>query len=191
MKSITEYINESIIKEASGEFLVMFNHETPGNLYIVCGATKDQVDFVKGLDWFYETVPYKEGNLYEIVNNDETLNVTDLKCNSESQLKAKVMKSIKDSLKKAEPDYVYVEFDPLSIGNEFEEMGEGLMTEAKPEQFYKWVCDLYNESYVDGDSNSERIVFDTRKKACILGPNNHMIFTPEEFQKWIDENNED
>ena len=190
MKNITEYINESVIREASGDFLVMFNHENPDNLYIVCGATKDQIDFVKGLGWLYEIVPYKEGNLYEIVNNDESLTVQDLKCSSESQLKAKVMATIKKCLKKAEPDYVYVEFDPLSIGNEFEEMGEGLMTEAKPEQFYEWVCNLYNESFVDNDSYSERIVFDTRKKACILGPNNHMIFTPEEFQQWIDENSE-
>ena len=191
MKSITEYINESLVVEANGDFLVMFQYDNPSDLYIVCGATKPQIDFVKRLGWIYETVPYKEGNLYEIVNNDESLDVQDLKCSSESQLKAKVMTTIKKYLKKAEPDYVYVEFDPLSIGNEFEEMGEGLMTEAKPEQFYKWVCDLYNESYVDGDSNSARMVFDTKKKACVLGPNNHMIFTPEEFQQWIDENSED
>jgi len=191
MKSITEYINESLLVETNGDFLVMFQYDNPSDLYIVCGATKDQVKFVERLGWIYETVPYKEGNLYEIVNNDESLNVQDLKCTSESQLKAKVMTTIKKYLKKAEPDYVYVEFDPLSIGNEFEEMGEGLMTEAKPEQFYKWVCDFYNESYVDGDSNSQRMVFDAKKKACILGPNNHMIFTPEEFQQWIDENSEE
>ena len=191
MKSITEYINESLVVEANGDFLVMFQYDNPSDLYIVCGATKPQIDFVKRLGWIYETVPYKEGTLYEIVNNDESLDVQDLKCSSESQLKAKVMTTMKKYLKKAEPDYVYVEFDPLSIGEEFEEMGEGLMTEAKPEQFYNWVCDLYNKSYVDGDSNSARMVFDTKKKACVLGPNNHMIFTPEEFQKWIDENSEE
>ena len=187
MKNITQYINESLLIEANGEFLVAFDHDDPDNLYIVCGATKDQVKFVEQLDWIYETVPYKEGNLYEIVNNDEDLDVQDLKCSSESQLKAKVMKSIKDSLKDAESDYVYVDFDPLSICNDFEEMG----STNKPEEFYKWVCDLYNESYVDGDSNSQRMVFDTKKKACVLGPNNHMIFTPEEFQQWIDENSEE
>lgn len=191
MKRLTEYINESLLVEANGDFLVMFQYDNPSDLYIVCGATKPQIDFVKRLGWIYETVPYKEGTLYEIVNNDESLDVQDLKCTSESQLKSKVMTTIKKCLRKAESDYVYVEFDPLSIGNEFEEMGEGLMTEIKPEQCYKWVCDFYNESYVDGDSNSQRMVFDTKKKACILGPNNHMIFTPEEFQKWIDENSEE
>ena len=191
MKRLTEYINESLLVEANGEFLVFFDHEDADRLFIVCGATKDQVKYVSNGSWIYESVPYKEGNLYEIINNDESLDVQDLKCTSESQLKSKVMTTIKKYLKDAEPDYVYVEFDPLSIGNEFEEMGEGLMTEMKPEQFYKWVCDLYNESYVDGDSNSARMVFDSKKKACVLGPNNHMIFTSEEFQRWIDENNED
>ena len=191
MKKLSEYINESLLVEANGDFLVCYDWERADNLYIVCGATKEQTKYVDRLGWIYETVPYKEGNLYEIVNNDESLTVQDLKCTSESQLKTKVLKSIKDSLKDAEPDYVYVEFDPLSMGNEFEEMGGGLMTEAKPEQFYNWICDLYNNSYVDGDSNSQRIVFDTKKKACVLGPNNHMIFTPEEFQQWIDENSKE
>jgi len=191
MKRLSEYINESLLVEAAGEFLVVYQHEEPQDLYIVCGATKEQVDYVADLGWIYETVSYKEGNLYEIVNDDETLTVADLKCTSESQLKAKVMATIKKYLKKAEPDYVYVEFDPLSIGNEFEEMGEGLMTETKPEQFYNWVCDLYNNSYVDGDSNSQRIVFDTKKKDSILGPVGSMVFTTEEFQQWIDENSEE
>lgn len=191
MKKLSEYINENLLVEANGEFLVAYHHEDPSNLYIVCGATKDQVKFVDDLGWIYETVPYKEGNLYEIVNNDESLDVQDLKCTSESQLKAKVMATIKKYLKNAESDYVYVEFDPLSIGNEFEEMGEGLMTEAKPEQFYNWVCDLYNNSYVDNDSNSQRIVFDTKKKDAILGPSGSMVFTPEEFQQWVDENSEE
>jgi len=190
MKDFKDYVNEMLINEANGELLVFYDWENPDNLYIVCGATKSQIRYIDGNNWISESVPYKEGNLYTIIHNDETLDIIDTGCKSSAQLKAAVMKSIKNSLKDAEPDYVEVDFGPLGISNEFEETGEGLMTEAKPEQFYKWVVELFNNSYVDGDSASARSVFDSKSKSFVMGPSEHCVFDTQSFDDWISEQND-
>ena len=191
MKKINEYIKESLLTEANGELVVFFDHFSPETTYIIKGVTDKNL--IKELSGNFElgTCPYVPGNLYDIVHSDEMGSVCDTECKSESQLKTAVLKSIKKCLKDAVPEYVYVDFDPLCVGNDFEEMGEGLMTEAKPEQFYKWVVDLYNESYIDKDSADARVVWDSKTNEIVFGSKYlypTVFESQEEFEKYREEN---
>ena len=147
MKKINEYINENLLVEANGKLVVFFDHFNPDTTYVIKGVSDNKLIKELARNFDLQEAPYNPGSLYDIVHSDEWGYINDTNCKSESQLKSAIMKSIKNSLKDAEPDYVDVDFSPLGISNEFEEMGEGLMTEAKPDQFYKWIIDVYNESY--------------------------------------------
>ena len=189
MKKINEYINESLVTEANGKLVVFFDHFNPDITYVIKGVNDNKLIKELADDFSLREIPYNPGSLYDIAHSDEWDYISDTKCKSESQLKTAVMKSIKDSLKDVEPDYVYVEFDPLGITNEFEEMGEGLMTEAKPEQFYKWVVEMYDESYIDGDSSSARIVWDSKNNKTVFGRMDLIVFdSQEDFENYRKEN---
>jgi len=189
MKKINEYINENLVTETNGELVVFFDHFRPEDTYIIKGVTDKKL--IKELDGNFElaTCPFVPGNIYDIVHSDEMDYVNDTKCKSELQLKNAILKGIKDSLKEIEPGYVQVDFSPLGVENEFVDVDE--KDSKNPQYFYKWVVDFYKNSSIDGDSESARVVWDSKTNEIVFGSEYlyPIVFeSQEEFKKYREEN---
>jgi len=195
MKKLAEFIKESLITEASGEFLVFYDHESPDDIKVVYGANKQQIKKLSDYDCIIDSVPWK-GNLMVVENDDETLRIFDTGCKNISQLKNKVLKEISDCLKNADDDYV--ELDIPSIGlyikfgdgcNEHILKGKGVK-EVKPEVYYDSFIEFFNDSYVDNDSVSQYLLIDAPKSTVIWGPQTAMIMDSNELEAWLNQSDD-
>ena len=191
MKNINEYINENLITEANGQLVVFFDHESPENTYVVTGADNKLVNKISDFNFDVQTIPYTK-NIVDIVHSDEWGYLNDTKCKAESQLKSKILASIKKSQNAPEDRFSGIDFDPISMYEEFDDMSVEEIKEKKPEFFYKWLVDLYSDSYIDGDSSSARVVYNPEKKQVVFGGGMNIIcYTAEEYEKVLKEWKED
>ena len=189
MKKINEYINEGLITEANGKLVVFFDHYNANTTYVIKGVTDNKLIKELAGNFELEELPYNPGNLYDIVHSDEWWYLADTKCKSEGQLKTAIMNSIKKSIKDATDDYVCISFDPLGIENEFEDLEITEIVNSKPERFYQWVLDVYNESYIDGDSSKARCVWNSKDNKVVFGNMSIIPFdSQEDFIKYREEN---
>lgn len=191
MKKINEYISESFVNEAAGEFLVFYQHECPDDVRVVYGADKQQIKRLSKYDYIIDSIPWK-GNLTVVMNDDETLYIIDTGCKNINQLKSKVMKEINDSLKDADDDYVELDVPSLGV---YLEIGDGCndhilggkgVKEVKPDVYYNAIVDFFNDSYVDNDSASQRLLIDAPKATVFWGPQTAMIMDTKEFSDMLD-----
>ena len=192
MKNINEYINESLIAEANGQLVVFFNHENPETTYVVTGADNKLVKKISNFDFDVQTIPYTK-NLIDITHSDEWGGITDLGIKNENQLKTKVLNSIKSCLDEVEKDFAYIKYDPIPVENEYEDYdNKEDYTKLSANDWYQMLVDMYNDSYIDRDSSSARVVYNPEKKEVIFGSGmNIMCYTAEEFEEvlkeWEDE----
>ena len=176
------------MKPGSQKITIAFEHESPEYTLIIFGNLSKRSEAYLDEMFIRDTYEYNPGDLLTIHHDDETLRVINTRCKTLEEVKAKVMKSIEKSLKKTltpEKDYAFVDFAPLFT----EEDIEWEDREITPENLWNWICDVYQDSYIDCDSSMCYGLFDTEKKEFILGGNDFDInvMTAEEFDKRLDD----
>ena len=193
MKDIKQFVKESILTEATGDFVVYYDHFSPSDLTIICGASKQQVKKLEDFDRIFDSVPYKKGNLYVVINDDENLTIHDTGCNNINQFKKKVLDEIKKSIENGEEDYVEIDSETACV---FLEFGDGCNDhvlggvpagKVKPERYYEVIQNFFNESYVDNDSSSQYLLIDTKSMDALWGPSVPTIIDGAEFETWLKE----
>lgn len=185
-----------MITEANGEFLVFFQHDCPDDINIVYGANKQQIKKLDDFDFISASVPWK-GNLMVVENDDESLHIIDTRCKNINQLKSKLLKEISDCLEKADDDWVEMDLDTIGQYLEFGDnvndyilKGKGVK-EIKPEVYYNAFVEFFNDSCVDCDSSSQKLLIDPTRAEVLWGPKNAIIMDNEEFLSRLEELSEE
>lgn len=152
MKNLTECLKEaieatesSVLNEASGLLVMAYDHDYPEDTFIISNCTSEDIKKLKKETALqYDTAKYKGGYVM-IYHDDEDGYITNIKFNSESEMKAYAEKTLKNWDFDGEEN---VDFDKLGLN----------LANEKWDNNYKGVWkDITNYikiTAIDGDSSS-------------------------------------
>lgn len=176
MKSLTECLNESLnINEARNEFMAVFTHRTPTNVYFLKNVTPQQQKRLDSEDVHQEKIT-PSGNILFLSQNDERLIWGDTKLNNINQLKPALIKDVKSEIESMKKEgQIYSEIYSASLDEEFY-IGK-LDNIDTPDDLDKvninkvvdTIIKRFNESHISGGSSRARYFVDVKKEEKVLG----------------------
>ena len=176
MKSLVECLNESLnINEARNEFVAVFTHRTPTNVYFLKNVTPQQQRRLDSED-VHQAKITPSRNIIFLSQNDEKMLWSDVDINNINQLKPTLIKDIKadlESMKKG--GQVYDTVYSASLDEEFYagEL-EGVDTpddldKVNVNKIVDGIIKRFNESHISGGSSRARYFVDIKKEEKVLG----------------------
>lgn len=185
MLDLKNFIKESLVNEAETEYMFVWSHFEPADMYCVSGKVDTLVKEMGNYDWNYEIVT-SSSKLHAIAWNDEYLihcdvpgnNLNDAKRKEEDYIQSQ-LDSQRDQIE--QENYVYIESNLFA--------GAGEWDDAKPndkaKKYLNRFIKMIDNSYVDGDSSCARKVLDIRKGEVLLGSEsaNVTFMTVDEFKE--------
>jgi hypothetical protein len=176
MKSLVECLNESLnINEARNEFVAVFTHRTPTNVYFLKNVTPQQQRRLDSED-VHQAKITPSSNVIFISQNDEKMIWGDANINNINQLKPTLIKDIKadlESMKKG--GQIYDTVYSASLDEEFY-VGEleGVNTpddldKVNVNKIVDGIIKRFNESHISGGSSRARYFVDIKKEEKVLG----------------------
>lgn len=176
MKSLVECLNESLnINEARNEFVAVFTHRTPTNVYFLKNVTPQQQKRLDSED-VHQTKISPSSNIIFLSQNDDKLIWGDTKLNNINQLKPTLIKDVKSEFESMKKEgQIYSEIYSASLDEEFY-IGE-LDNVDTPDDLDKvninkvvdTIIKRFNESHISGGSSRARYFVDVKKEEKVLG----------------------
>lgn len=179
MKSLSEFINESVINEAKQDILLVWCvSDYDYTLHICTGSNSDIKKYEREIDdySYCSTKATVNGNVCSVMWNDESCYISAIKGNNWNDAMNHDIKKIEGFLKKKTDDYVYIESDIFGSGNEWydEDIEKTKSWDAK--RWLNHFIKMVKDSYVDGDSNYCRAVVDIAKREIYCKGSNDVQF---------------
>ena len=188
--NLKDFINESLVMESNTNFMFVWTHYNPDNMYCLNGNIREIPKFLKDYDWQYQDAKIST-KLCTVVWNDEYASVTPVEGNNLNDAKKKELESIQDQLDSQqdqikEDDYAYIDCGLFGGTNEWDN-ASGMSAKDFRDEFIK----IIEDSYVDGDSNSARAVIDIRKGEVLLQGSCYVTFmSANEFMEMVENGDE-
>lgn len=172
---LKDFINEALINEAKRDILLAWNIQND-TLYIRVGSSEDIKNHKETIEDFTVSKTPIDGNMVNIMWNDESCQVTPLKGNTWNAVKNNDIKKIEGFLKDRSDNYVYIESDIFGSGNEWYDEDAEKTKNWNSKKWLNHFISMVEDSYVDGDSNYCRAVVDlSKKEICCKGENEIVI----------------
>lgn len=186
MKTLKDFINESLLMDSKTDYAFVWNHFNPSVLYCMIGDMEKAQKICDESDYNFETANLK-GPLCVIAWNDEHITHNDLKGTNLNQVKKNILDDIQKQLDKQAKDivdgYFYIECDLMS--NEYDTND----IEPTAKAVLDHMLQLIEESEVDGDSGYGRVIVNIEKGKVLVGESGKkevVFLTVNEFEEMFD-----
>ena len=180
MKTLKDFINESLLVEGNNDYAFVWNHYDPSTVYCLNGATNALNKAIKDYDFNINIIRLKS-NICGIMWNDEYLAAEECDGNNLNAAKASEIKKLQAQIDSENNDetYKYLECSMFVGGNEWYDDD----AESNDAKYYldKFI-EMIEDSAVDGDSGYGRAVIDIKNGKVLLSGSVNVIFqTANEF----------
>lgn len=182
MKTLKDFINESLLMEGKTDYAFVWDHYNPSTLYCLNGAVNKLQKTLK--DYEYEIQNAKiASNICFVMWNDEFLAVNDCDGNNLNAVKNNVLKTIEDQMTKDGNDETYRYFNTVIGSNEwYDDDAES----DKAKDYLDKFIEMIEGSEVNGDSSYGRAVIDVKNGETLLAGDVQVVFmSANEFLKNI------
>lgn len=178
MKTLKDFINESLLMEGKTDYAFVWDHFNPSTLYCLNGAVNMLQKTLK--DYEYEIQNAKiASNVCFVMWNDEFLAVNDCNGNNLNAVKNNILKTIEDQMTKDGNDETYRYFDTVIGSNEWYD-NDAKSDKAK--DYLDRFIEMIEDSEVDGSSGYGKAVIDVKNGETLLTGNVQVVFmTANEF----------
>lgn len=180
MKTLKDFINESLLVEGSTDYAFVWNHNNPSTVYCLNGATNALNKAIKDYDFNINIIRLKS-NICGIMWNDEYLAAAECGGNNLNTAKASEIKKLQAQIDSGDNDetYKYLECSMFVGGNEwYDDDAESNNAKDYLDKF----IEMIEDSEVDGDSGYGRAVIDLKNGEVLLSGSVSVIFqTANEF----------
>lgn len=182
MKSLGQFISESVITESKDKYMLVWDHFDPAHINVVSGDIKKLRKF---LEKDYEAQIYEfetRDTICGISWNDESARAWDIPGRNLNDIKKLDLENIQIQLDNGavQDEYACIESYLYGGENEWED-ADGMTAK----DFLNSFIEIIEDSEVDGDSRWAISLVDIKKKAILLG-NSHVRFVDaEEYMKYL------
>lgn len=181
MKSLGQFISESVVTESKDKYMLVWDHFDPEYIKVVSGDIKKLHKFLEDYDaqiYEFET----HDTICGISWNDEDARAWDIPGKNLNDIKKLDLKNIQTQLDNGAVQDGYARIESYLFGSENEwEDADGMTAK----DFLNGFIEIIKYSVVDGDSGWAISLIDIKKKAVLLGNSNVEFVDAEEYMKYL------